>query len=407
MSLTRMDNHLPDAINCSISKEYTTIPNGLLRNPEISGKAKALLCLLLSNKEGWKSCLSGISKMMKEGSDAITSGIHELEGYGYLIRVRYRDKKTKAWKGSFWAYTDEPYSFNIQKNTDWVNSRELEIYMDEKVKHNLNTENPDMENPDMASADMENPGLIILNNKNIKKVIKNIKFSSPDGEDFIKISHFEKFWRIYPKKTDKGKALSKWSDICSQKSWGNKRPTWKTIKLAICQQKKSERWQDRQYIPLPTTWLNQCRWLDDPSEMKSYSNNKDSAPQQSPEEILQSHFDSDWLLKTMEANYIQASQFTMKDNASDLAESLCKLYDWIKENQSPDVLLKVNDNINPSGLIKQYITWLSSQSWIDEISSQTFDPRNNLFRKKFLESKNRELNIDVLTGQFTPSYESR
>ena len=127
----------------------------------------------------------------------------------------------------------------------------------------------------------------------------------------------------------------------------------------------------------------------------------------SPEEILQSHFDSDWLLKTMEANYKQACQFTTKDNASDLAESLCKLYDWIKENQSPDVLLKVNDNINPSGLIKQYITWLSSQSWIDEISSQTFNPRNNLFRKKFLESKNRELNIDVLTGQFTPSYESR
>jgi hypothetical protein len=406
MGLKRMNNPLPDAINCSITKEFTQIPNELLRNPEISGKAKALLCLLLSNKEGWKSCVSGIGKMMKEGADAINSGINELEEHGYLIRVRYRDKKTKTWKGSFWAYTDIPYSFDIQKNIDWVDSRGLEIYMDEKTKLSLNTENPDMENPDIAIPNMEKLGLIILNNKNNKN--KNIN-SSPEEDDFIQISQFEKFWRIYPRKVDKGKTFTKWTNMCSQKKGSNKRPRWSVIKLAILKQKKSERWKDIRFIPHPTTWLNQCRWLDDPKEMKSYTRETDEESQISkpPEEILQSHFDS-WLLTSMKSNYQQASQFVSKGDKSNLTVNLCKLYDWIQENQSPEVLTKVNDNINPSGLIKQYISWLQSQPWIDEISSLTFSPKNNLFRKMFLGEKNKELNIDVLTGNFIPSYnESR
>jgi hypothetical protein len=409
MSLKRMNNPLPDAINCSITKEFTQIPNELLRNPEISGKAKSLLCLLLGNKEGWKSCLSGIGKMMKEGVDAINSGINELEKYGYLIRVRYRDKQTKIWKGSFWAYTDIPYSFNIQKNIDWVDSQGLEIYIDEKVKLNLDMENPDMENPDMVNPNMENPGLIILSNKNTKEDIKDIKFSSPEDDDFIQSSHFEKFWRVYPKKVDKGKALSKWNSMCSQKKGSSKRPKWNVIKLAILKQKKSERWQDVQFIPHPTTWLNQCRWLDDPGEMKSYSRDgEETFSQASPQEILESHFDSDWLLGAMKSNYERVYKFVGKDDEAPLAESLCSLYDWIKTNQDPNVLTKVNDNINPSGLIRQYIAWLNDQTWLNnEISSRTFNPKNNLFSKKFLGEKNKELNINVLTGKFIPSYESR
>jgi hypothetical protein len=127
-----------------------------------------------------------------------------------------------------------------------------------------------------------------------------------------------------------------------------------------------------------------------------------------PDEILESHFDSDWLLGVMKSNYERVCQFAGKDDEAELARSLCSLYDWIKGNQDPDVLTKVNDNINPSGLIRQYIAWLNDQAWLDnEISSQTFSPKNNLFRKMFLGDKNKELNIDVLTGKFIPSYESR
>ena len=46
------------------------------------------------------------------------------------------------------------------------------------------------------------------------------------------------------------------------------KPTWKEIKRALLLQRKSERWQDKQFIPHASTWLNQTRWLDDPEEMK-------------------------------------------------------------------------------------------------------------------------------------------
>jgi hypothetical protein len=77
---------------------------------------------------------------------------------------------------------------------------------------------------------------------------------------------FNSFWEIYPKKTDKGKALTSWNRICSRKN--GEKPTWSMIRKAIFAQKETERWADPNFIPHPTTWLNQSRWLDDPKEMK-------------------------------------------------------------------------------------------------------------------------------------------
>jgi hypothetical protein len=75
---------------------------------------------------------------------------------------------------------------------------------------------------------------------------------------------FDKFWQIYPKKIDKGKTQSKWLIVCKRPD----SPTWRQVKVAILQQKTSERWQESKFIPHPATWLNQRRWLDDPKEMK-------------------------------------------------------------------------------------------------------------------------------------------
>lgn len=86
---------------------------------------------------------------------------------------------------------------------------------------------------------------------------------------------FEEFWTIYPRKTDKGKALTIWNRICTRKN--GLRPNWREIRKAIIEQKRSDRWQDKQFIPLPATWLNQSRWLDDPNEMKSFDYNKNDS----------------------------------------------------------------------------------------------------------------------------------
>ncbi len=89
----------------------------------------------------------------------------------------------------------------------------------------------------------------------------------PDG--YITPKLFESFWTIYPRKIDRGKTLSKWLTICKYPK--SNKPTWEVIQKAIQNQKKSQRWQELKYIPHPTTWLNQRRWLDDPKEMISFN----------------------------------------------------------------------------------------------------------------------------------------
>lgn len=251
---------LADAINCSSQNNFTPAPNQLIRNPEISTKAKIILILLLSNREGWHSCISHLSKMMKEGKTSIQSGIQELEKNGYLLRIKYRNIKTKTWVGSFWAYTDIPWKFEIKNHLTSLQEKGLEILSPE----------PEAGNPYMGFPDMENRPIKILYNNNTNN---NLPMEE-EKQIYITPTLFELFWELYPRKIDKGKAQSKWNNICKKKD----RPVWKDIKYAIRNQLKSERWQDPKFIPHPTTWLNQSRWLDDPEQMKSSYQSTEKCP---------------------------------------------------------------------------------------------------------------------------------
>ena len=70
---------------------YTVMSNEHLRNRELSLKAKGLLSQMLSLPEEWDYSLEGLSRINREGVDAIRTGIRELEEHGYLERRRLRD----------------------------------------------------------------------------------------------------------------------------------------------------------------------------------------------------------------------------------------------------------------------------------------------------------------------------
>ena len=67
---------------------YTVMSNEHLRNRELSLKAKGLLSQMLSLPEEWDYSLEGLSRINREGVDAIRTGIRELEEHGYLERLR-------------------------------------------------------------------------------------------------------------------------------------------------------------------------------------------------------------------------------------------------------------------------------------------------------------------------------
>lgn len=83
------------------------------------------------------------------------------------------------------------------------------------------------------------------------------------------IAGFEKFWKEYPKKVGKGAAEKSWLKIKPLNGLVEK------IIMAVISQRRSDQWtkDGGQYIPHPSTWLNQRRWEDElgSGESKSIS----------------------------------------------------------------------------------------------------------------------------------------
>jgi len=68
---------------------------------------------------------------------------------------------------------------------------------------------------------------------------------------------FDEFWNQYPKKVGKDKALI---------AWKKKKPKVDVVLKALHWQKQSDQWtkNDGQFIPNPTTYINEGRWQDEP-----------------------------------------------------------------------------------------------------------------------------------------------
>lgn len=135
----------PDAMNCSVVNNYTQISNDIIRNPQLSFKARGILILFLSNKEGWHTFVETISTSFSncDGRTSIASGIKELEELGYVKKYTYRDGKTKAVAGSFIAYTDVPFQFNLTEHDKIAEEKGFIIIKKDKteISQNLNTGN--------------------------------------------------------------------------------------------------------------------------------------------------------------------------------------------------------------------------------------------------------------------------
>jgi hypothetical protein len=264
--------NLPDAINLSPqSQDFTMIPNSLIRDPNISAKAKAILCLLLANKDGWHTYISGLEKMMKEKRDAILSGIRELEDHGFVLRLKYRDKRTKSFRGTLWAYTNTKGHFSIAPHMDTMKRLGLELAQVDPQPGFPAPGNPALGNPAPG-----NPEQIISKEKDQREKdqktstgVLNLKIPESPHQKITR-TQFSQFWEIYPRKIDKGKTLTAWDKICDRSNEDPKKPTLREILKAIHAQKKTHRWQ-RGFIPYSATWLNQLRWLDDPSTMNEDS----------------------------------------------------------------------------------------------------------------------------------------
>ncbi|MFD6923705.1 hypothetical protein ACFV99_26330 [Streptomyces sp. NPDC059944] len=86
---------------------FTQIANALFRNPRISFKAKGLFGLISTHRDGWRVTIAMLARSGTEGTTAVSTGLEELERFGYLTRERTRrDDGTLA--EAVYAITDMP-----------------------------------------------------------------------------------------------------------------------------------------------------------------------------------------------------------------------------------------------------------------------------------------------------------
>jgi len=401
-------NRLPDAINCDTETPFYQVPFSLIDDKNLSGKAFKILVMSLRNKEGeWTSYSSAITERMKEGAEAVSNGLKELEVGGYLQRVKYRDKQTKTIAGSVWLFTSTPFRFKMQKVSDLLENNGYEPQFEQQWSA---LETPIRENPVGETPIRENHPLTILNNNYIKETISV-------SSDLLKIKpiHFETFWTMYPKRTagkgSRGKAEKIWISLCSKKTEAP--PNWKDLKLALHKQKKSVQWQDPKYIPLPHTWLNQRRWQDDQEEL-DVTTDTPALPQMTGLEILKKAKIDKWEIKNCYTHVISLlSGIPNPDLETQIAQGIVGVRDWFAEKQErPSEEEMLQDEYDPEqkrwqkwqmipgwqGFLEKYLTWLPEQDWLGNITPQVLQPSSKVMGI-FIREYQKEIGYGLFTGR--------
>jgi len=100
----------------------------------------------------------------------------------------------------------------------------------------------------------------MLITKNNSSFSSSIAYSS--NKDIY--TSFEKFWEVYPRKIGKKPAKLAWEKIKPDDGLLEK------ILLAVEKQKQTKQWQQKHFIPYPSTWLNQERWKDEVEDASSF-----------------------------------------------------------------------------------------------------------------------------------------
>ncbi|WP_405576186.1 hypothetical protein [Streptomyces sp. NBC_01092] len=71
--------------------QFTQIANGLFRDARLSFKAKGIFGYVSTHRDGWQVTVAELARRGREGIDAITTGLKQLERHGFLYRIRDRN----------------------------------------------------------------------------------------------------------------------------------------------------------------------------------------------------------------------------------------------------------------------------------------------------------------------------
>ena len=91
---------------------FTFVENTIFFDHGLSAKAKGIYCQIrsLENNPEWVFTVKGFASLVRDGADAVSAGIKELESSGYIIRARKRSENGRFLKAeeATWITLDDP-----------------------------------------------------------------------------------------------------------------------------------------------------------------------------------------------------------------------------------------------------------------------------------------------------------
>lgn len=81
---------MSNKLHFKIDRDFTVVPNIILKDKRLSWKAKGIFMQILSLPEGWDFSVAGLSQLVQDGEKATNAGIHELVEAGYLEWIKGR-----------------------------------------------------------------------------------------------------------------------------------------------------------------------------------------------------------------------------------------------------------------------------------------------------------------------------
>ena len=189
-----------------VISNFTTVPNNVINDERLSWKAKGLFAYFVSKPTDWVIRKSDLVKRSTDGVTSMRSARKELEEAGYLKRETKRSKEGK--------YDETTYTIDNYPGAGFLRTGYLGPV---KAPHS---------NTDSSKTKSKN----------------------------IYSEEFETFWLAYPRKIGKKKAATIFNSLKEKD------------KVIEGIGKYAHYWEETgtepQYIPHPSTWLNQERWND-------------------------------------------------------------------------------------------------------------------------------------------------
>lgn len=222
---------------------FTQVSNAVLRNVNLSWEARGFLCYLLSLPDDWSFSIKGLVKQTGATEHTIKRLVKELQIEGYVVLTRHTNERGKVTKWTWDIY-------ETGKKVQMSKSPQVEI--------TRCGENQMVAEPDSGSTTCGKTASIQITNIN-KELNKQItKENKQQGDVLSEVeTMFLQFWSIYPKKVDKKGSFRAFKNIPKLKE------QFPGIIKALEIQKDSDQWTKNhgQFIPNPTTYIHQERWL--------------------------------------------------------------------------------------------------------------------------------------------------